>query len=104
MTTKNILIGVIALLVLILLISYFKNKGKTCYELPENPNPTVFGPKYWAALHSMMSSIPCGTCRGFAEKFMIFFHDVINLKTNKPVYDPANYSEMMLYLNSPKAS
>lgn len=100
MTTKNILIGVIVLLAAIILFSYMKNRDKTCFLLPKNPDPTVFGPKYWEALHKMMGDIPCPICRGFAEKFMIFFHDTINKKLLKPVYNQANYSDMMAYLDT----
>lgn len=101
-TTRNILIGAVALLIILLVISHTKNKDKTCYSLPKNPDPAVFGPKYWAALHDIVGKIPCGQCRGFAEKFMVFFHDVVNAKLNRPLYAPENYSEMMIYLNSPK--
>lgn len=92
MTTKNILIGVIVLLVLIILFSYMKNRDKTCFTLPRNPDPTVFGPKYWAALHKMMSDIPCPVCRGFAEKFMVFYHDFINVKLGKNIHNVENFN------------
>lgn len=102
MNTKNILIGVLGLLVILLAVSYFKNKDKVCYVLPKTSDPKIFGPKYWAALHNITERIPCGSCRGFAEKFMVFFHDVVNAKLNRPLYDSSNYTEMMIYLNTPK--
>lgn len=66
----------------------------TSYRLPTDVDPSVFGPKYWAAFHDLTSKIPCGTCREFAERFMTFFHDTVNLKLGKPLYDPANFAEI----------
>lgn len=101
-TTRNILIGAVAILVILLIISHNKNKEKVCYDLTKNPDPAVFGPQYWAAFHNLASRVPCGTCRGFAEKFMVFFHDVVNRKINHPIFDQKNYDEMIVYLNTPK--
>lgn len=64
------------------------------YRLPTDVDPTVFGPKYWEAYHNLTSNIPCGTCKEFAVRFMIFFHDVVNLKLGKPLYDPKNFAEI----------
>lgn len=92
MNTKNILIGLGALVILLLVISYFKDKEKVCYMLPKSSDPKVFGPKYWAALHNITERIPCGTCRGFAEKFAIFWHDFTNVKLGKSLYDENNFN------------
>lgn len=109
MKTGNLLLILfaIALAAMIIIIYNKKHKGATIgtaettpgfetisYKLPTDTAPIVFGPKYWAAFHDLTSRVPCGTCREFAEKFMVFFHDTVNLKLSKPLFDPVNFSEM----------
>lgn len=65
---------------------------KVCFNLPTTVDTSVFGPEYWNAFHTLASKIPCGGCRGFAEKFMVFFHDLVNVKTGAKIYDQANYN------------
>lgn len=80
---------------LFLMDKYIQNpKGEpeeVCFNLPRNSDPMVFGPKYWEAFHALSHRIPCGLCRGFAERFMVFFHDTVNLKLGKPLYDKENF-------------
>ena len=87
-----IIIGVILLLLFI--DNNNKNARKTqtlAFTLPTSPDPTVFGPYYWNAYHTLAKNVPCPACRGFAEKFTVFFHDTVNMKLNKPLYDPQNF-------------
>ena len=103
-TSKNILLFAAIIAVVVLLYLYVNKKssnGTDCYDLPKDVNPDVFGPKYWYALHDITHKIPCPGCRGFAEKFMVFFHDVVNKKLGKDLYDRDNYNRMMLELNMP---
>ena len=96
-----IAITVITILLIIGLYLYSKNKEgeiKKCFTVPTSPDPQTFGPSYWKAFHSLASDIPCPNCRGFAEKFMIFFHDVVNKKLDKPLYDSENYQEIKNYI------
>lgn len=101
-TTKYILIAIILLLLIYILA--IKNKSRVfgiqmdCYSLPDNSDPSIFGPPYWAAFHDLAHKVPCPTCRTFAEKFMVFFHDVVNKKLDKPIYDKQNYDDMKQYL------
>lgn len=91
--SKYILI-IFGLFVIIYILSQ-RNKNKVCYELPVNKNPEIFGPYYWKALHNITDRIPCELCKPFAQKFMIFFHDVVNIKIGKPLFDPENYTEVL---------
>lgn len=61
--------------------------------LPNNPNPDIFGPKYWHGFHKLTENIPCPGCRGKAVPFMKFFHDVVNKETGKPIFDKDNFNK-----------
>jgi len=61
--------------------------------LPKDSDPTVFGPKYWDALHTIVERIPCPACQMKAVPFMSFFHDVVNKNTGKPLFDKENYNQ-----------
>lgn len=105
-STKNILLILLAVAFIVVLYLYVNKKydlQTDCYNLPTDVNPAVFGPKYWAAFHNLAHKIPCSGCRDFAEKFMVFFHDVVNQKVGHPIYNRDNYNSMLLYLNTPKA-
>lgn len=99
MEKNNIFIAVSIIVILgLLFFAYKKSKGvpvesleRQCFDLPTSVDPTVFGPKYWEAFHKLAAEVPCGGCRGFAEKFMVYFHDLVNLKTDKPIFDKATY-------------
>lgn len=98
-TTKYILIAIILVLIIYILVLVNKKPiVKDCYNLPDSPEPAIFGPSYWFAFHDLTHRIPCPSCRTFAEKFMVFFHDVVNRKLEKKVYDQQNYDEMKAYL------
>lgn len=95
-TTTILLIVAIILLIVLLYAQHKRARGATqhiCFELPTTADTTIFGPKYWAAFHTLAANIPCGGCRGFAEKFMIFFHDMVNQKLGKPLQDEANFKQ-----------
>ena len=95
---KYIVITVVLLIVIFIL--YRKNRNNVTYNLPDNKDPNVFGPYYWTALHDITNRIPCPLCKPFGQKFMIFFHDVVNKKLDKPLFDPENYNEMLNYLKN----
>lgn len=68
-----------------------KKWERLCFNLPRTGDASVFGPYYWNALHTIAGKVPCSICRGYAEKFMVFFHDTVNSKLGKPLYDEANF-------------
>lgn len=96
MKNLPIILLVIAIILLSALLYQQKrheSKTKTlCFDLPKTVDTTVFGPKYWSAFHTLAENIPCSGCRGFAEKFMVFFHDMVNKKLGKPLYDEKNFT------------
>src|SRR5207245_9595086 len=53
-------------------------------------NPTVWGPKGWDYFEDVANSIPCQDCRKDAQNFVTAFHDLVNIKTGKEVYNPSN--------------
>lgn len=93
--TQGILLAVgIAIIIAAYFIyqSWFKDDDEKCFHLPKSPDPDVFGSAYWRAFHKLAADIPCSHCRGFAEQFMSFFHDLVNTKLGKPLYDANNYN------------
>lgn len=62
-------------------------------KLPRSIETTVFGPKYWEAFHRLTARIPCSECRNKAVPFMIFFHDLVNRGTKKPIFDKENFNK-----------
>jgi len=62
------------------------------FHLPTTHDPATFGPVYWNAFHTLAQDVPCPACQQFAVKFMTFFHDTVNLKTDKPLHDEANFN------------
>lgn len=105
MADKKTSFGKIVLIVLgvilaLLGINYLINRNKQPqgtqdinFRLPTSVDPSVFGPEYWKAFHTLAEKVPCGLCRGFAEKFIVFFHDTVNLKLGKKLHDPENYDK-----------
>lgn len=63
------------------------------YRLPKSKDTKVFGPEYWAAFHDLANRIPCDGCREDTNSFMVFWHDLVNIKTGKKVYDQKNFNE-----------
>lgn len=61
--------------------------------LPNTPDTTIFGPKYWEVYHKLTERIPCPACRNKAVPFMKFFHDMVNRKTDKPIFDKENFNK-----------
>lgn len=64
---------------------------KLTYEIPLSVDPDVFGPPTWHALHEIVDTIPCGSCRAEATSFMNFFHDMVNYKLGKKIVDKRNF-------------
>lgn len=78
-----------------------KRKGEfdiVTLKLPNNPNPQVFGSKYWESFHKLAEMVPCPACRSKAVPFMSFFHDVVNKETGKQLYDKKNYDYWINFL------
>lgn len=77
------------------------NNGKEkilTYRLPTNPDPDVFGTKFWAAFHNLSQELPCPGCRKEWESFMIFAHDYKNFDLSKKIYAPENFEKWLLKL------
>lgn len=73
-------------------------------KLPKTPDTTVFGPEYWKAYDAVSNSIPCSGCRHEAVSFISFFHDLVNKKLEKPLYNADNYNNWLDTLQKlPKA-
>lgn len=72
-----------------------KDKIKVTYELPTSVDGSVFGPSYWQAFHDLASKVPCGGCRQETESFIKFFHDLVNYRLGKQIYDKKNFIEVM---------
>lgn len=94
---------IIGLLVYAGIYAYLRNKKEAgeaspterdCFSLPTTSNTEIFGPAYWKAFHQLAHQVPCSGCRDFAEKFMVFFHDMVNIKLSRPIYDQKNFDEM----------
>lgn len=102
---------IVLIIVVVFAVAYFASKNSggdistttKCFTLPTTSDPTVFGPPTWKAFHSLAESIPCPHCRRYAEKFIIFFHDTVNLKTGKPLYDPSNFNKFTKLISDIKA-
>lgn len=75
---------------------------KVTYELPTSVDTDVFGPAYWAAFHDLASKVPCGACREKMESIMIFVHDLVNLKTEKPLYNKDNFFQWLKIISQIK--
>lgn len=90
-----ILLAVAVLGSIILIVKWSNNKKnapeQVCYTLPKDGAPEQWGPKYWTAFHDLAARVPCDGCREEARDFMTFFHDWVNQKTGKPIFDQANY-------------
>lgn len=80
-------------------ISKRKKYDVITLALPNDSDPSVFGPKYWESFHRLADNIPCPGCRSKAVPFMKFFHDVVNIKTEKPVFDPENFNTHLDYIS-----
>lgn len=95
---KNVL-AVLVVLAILVVAGYFiyqnyeekKKWERLCFALPRTGDASVFGPYYWDAMHTLANRVPCSICRGYAEKFMVFFHDTVNAKLGKPLHDEANF-------------
>lgn len=85
-------------------VSKRKNYDIVTLVLPNTVNPDIFGPKYWEAYHKLTNMIPCTGCRNQAVPFMNFFHDTVNVKTDKPIFDKDNFNNHIAMIsNLPKA-
>lgn len=79
-----------------------ENKKLITFNLPSDSDPNIFGKEFWSAFHKLAAEIPCESCRGEAEKFVIFWHDSVNLKLGKPLYDEKNFNEVFEKINTLK--
>lgn len=112
---NNWILVIFFLVVIVAIVIYFRNKDNEpterisksissdgeekilTYRLPTSMDSDLYAP-YWEALHSITSEIPCSICRKDAEKRMIFFHDSINAKLSKDIYDMANWKKYLTEL------
>lgn len=76
------------------------SKTKVCYELPNSKDTTVFGPAFWDAFDDLAGRVPCDGCREHAKEFVSFWHDLVNLRTGKPLYDKSNFNKWMTQVNA----
>jgi hypothetical protein len=113
---KNTWILIIAILVVAIIIIYYNNYlepsvptiskrlngDKTLksitYTLPTVVDPTQFGPYWWSALHDFVSEIPCVACREKAVSFQRYFHDLVNRRLEKPIFDKENFDYWTNYI------
>jgi hypothetical protein len=51
----------------------------------------VCGPSWWGALHGVVDSISCESCRDHGQDLMSAMHDFVNIKLGKELYDPVNF-------------
>lgn len=63
------------------------------FKLPNSHDPDVFGAPTWEARHFLAEWTPCPGCRSEAVSHEKFFHDYVNLKTEKKLYDKQNYDK-----------
>lgn len=63
------------------------------YRVPTSIDMDISGPYFWKILHNVVDEIPCGICRSDAVKRMVFFHDSVNAKLSKPLFDPKIFDE-----------
>jgi len=63
------------------------------YELSNSKDTTTFGPSFWIAFHDLAKRVPCDGCREHAESFMVFFHDLVNVRKGVPIYNKDNYNK-----------
>lgn len=61
------------------------------YEVSSSRDPSEFGASYWAAIHNIVSEIPCELCREEAERFVTFWHDLKNKELGKEIYNKKNF-------------
>ena len=71
------------------------SKTVVSYELPNSKDTEVFGPSFWAAFHDLANRVPCDGCRDHAKSFMVFWHDLVNLRKGAKLYDEKNFKEWL---------
>lgn len=86
----------------LLVLGFLKFSNRVCYQLPKNMDADVFGKFYWNALHDTVERIPCSICQTEAVSFMSFFHDVVNNKLGKKLYDENNFNKWLERLSELK--
>lgn len=65
------------------------------YNLPDDPNPVVFGPEFWKAFEDLASKIPCSICKDEGESFVSFWHDLKNFDLGKPIFNRDNFEKWL---------
>ena len=61
------------------------NLNLVLFRLPANHDPYVFGAPFWEARHALAELTPCPACRIEAVSHEKFFHDYVNIKTDKKI-------------------
>lgn len=61
------------------------------YNIPTSKKPSVFGPPTWFALHEIVETIPCDSCKDEAVSFVRFWHDLKNYEKEKKVLYKKNF-------------
>lgn len=69
------------------------------YDLPSEGSPDVWGKYYWDAFNDLAHNIPCGECAEETKTFLSFYHDYVNKKLEKPVFDEQNYNNWKNKIN-----
>lgn len=94
---KNLHIIIIVILAIAVIVLLVKNSRKTCFYLPtEGPD---WGPKYWKAIHKIADRIPCSACHDDGVSLFQFSHDLVNIKTKKPLFFPQNFIKWKKYIS-----
>lgn len=79
-----------------------KNFDIITFKLPNSHDPDIFGAPYWKARHFLSEMTPCPSCRKEAVSHEIFFHDFINKKLKKNLYNPENFDKWVEKICNPK--
>ena len=91
---------VICAVVVVAIAYYFRDKKLFVAVLPTSHAPNEFGPTYWKTFERLAKEVPCPPCRHGAEKFISFFHDVVNLKKGGQLFDKQNFEDTLSDINS----
>jgi hypothetical protein len=54
-----------------------------------------WGPKAWRALNEVCDAIPCPSCRKHCKDMIMFEHDLVNIKLEKPMYNEEHFDKYM---------
>lgn len=77
-----------------------------CFEEIKNIDPTDkhnWGPKAWKMLDSICDQIPCPSCKQHCHDMIRFEHDLVNIHTGKPLYDPEHFKKYLDMIDKKKS-